>query len=313
MKKKMTGLMATVMTGATLMAAMGISAMATGEEDKVVAIHQPALAPYCTAIVDGATKVLEEAGYKVETKYGDLTSDGQLADVEDFITAGVDALIIFPWDSSAIRASLELCAQDEIPVFVVDNPIEDTELVVTSVATDNYQAGVVNAEQMIEDLGGEGKIVILDTPENNSSLLREQGFSDTIKEKAPDIEVVEQFNYNADQTTAMTIMEDVLQAHDDINGVFVCNEDGAFGVVAALEATGMMESVKIYTVDGSANGVEMIEEGKISGIAAQQPYLMGQLAAEKLVAYFEGEEIEESVPCDIMYITAENASEWEGY
>lgn len=285
----------------------------TGSGDtKVVAIHQPAYAPYCTAIVDGATEVLEAAGYKVNAKYGDGTSDGQLSDIEDFITLGVSAMIIFPWDSSAITASLEACSQAGIPVFIVDNPIDDVELVVSQVATDNYQAGVENAEHLIEDLDGTGKIVILDTPENNSSLLRANGFCDTLTEKAPDIEIVAQQNYNADQATAMSIMEDVLQVNPDIDAVFACNEDGAFGAVAALEAASLND-VKVYTVDGSANGVEMVQEGKITGIAAQQPFLMGQTAAEQVTAYFNGEETEADIPLDIMYITSENADSWAGY
>lgn len=285
---------------------------AASSEKKVVAIHQPAMAPYCTAIVDGATEVLEAAGYEVNAKYGDLTSDGQLKDIEDFTTLGVSALIVFPWDSSAIKASLETCKDAGIPVFVVDNPIEDTDLVVSQVATDNYLAGTANAEQLIKDLGGKGKIVVLDTPENNSSLLRANGFCDTLKEKAPDIEIVAQQNYNADQAKAMSIMEDVLQKNSDIDAVFACNEDGAFGVVAALEAA-TLSDVKVYTVDGSANGVAMIKEGKITGIAAQQPFLMGQTAAEQVVSYFESGEAEADIPLDIMYVTSENVDSWAGY
>lgn len=285
---------------------------AASSEKKVVAIHQPAMAPYCTAIVEGATETLEAAGYEVNVKYGDLTSDGQLKDIEDFVTLGVSALIVFPWDSSAIKASLETCKAAGIPIFVVDNPIEDTDLVVSQVATDNYRAGAANAEQLIKDLDGKGKIVVLDTPENNSSLLRANGFCETLKEKAPDIEIVAQQNYNADQAKAMNIMEDVLQTDADINAVFACNEDGAFGAVAALEAKALTD-VKVYTVDGSANGVSMVKEGKITGIAAQQPFLMGQTAAEQVVSYFESGETEADIPLDIMYVTGENADSWEGF
>lgn len=288
------------------------TAGASDDADKVIAIHQPAYAPYCTSIVDGATEVLEEAGYEVKVTYGDLTSDGQLSDIEDFISLDVDALIVFPWDTSAILASLNACQDAGIPVFVVDNPVDYTDLVVSQVATDNYEAGVANAEQLIADLDGEGQIVVLDTPENNSSLLRANGFCDTLEEEAPDIEIVAQQNYNADQTTAMSIMEDVLQVYPDIDAVFTCNEDGAFGAVAALVAANLTD-VKVYTVDGSANGIEMIKEGSITGIAAQQPYLMGYTAAEQVVAYFNGEETEENIPLEVMYVTIENADEWEGY
>lgn len=282
------------------------------EAKKVVAIQVPMAHPYCSAIISGAQATLEAAGCEVIVKEGDGTSDGQLADIEDFVVRAVDAIIIFPWDSSAVRASLDSCKAANIPVFVVDNPIEDADMVVSEVATDNYLAGVANAEAMIEDLGGEGKIAVLDTPENNSSLLRANGFVETLAEKAPNIEIVSQQNYNADQTTAMNLMEDILQVNPDISAIFVCNEPGAFGAYAALEAAGKTD-VKIYTVDGSKDGIAMIREGKITGIAAQQPALMGQTAAEQALKYFNGEETTASIPLDVMYVSAENVDSWEGF
>lgn len=282
------------------------------DDEKVVAIQMPMAHPYCTAIINGAKPTLEAAGYKVLVKEGDGTSDGQLADIEDFVVRAVDAIILFPWDSSAVRASLDASKSANIPVFIVDNPIEDTEMVISQVATDNYLAGVANAEALIKDLGGEGKIAILDTPENNSSLLRANGFVETLAEKAPNIEIISQQNYNADQTKAMNIMEDILQVNDDIDAVFVCNEPGAFGAYAAIEAAGKND-IKIYTVDGSKDGIAMVKEGKITGIAAQQPELMGKTAAEQAIKYFNGEETTANIPLDIMYVTAENVDSWDGF
>ena len=109
-----------------------------------------------------------------------------------------------------------------------------------------------------------------------------------------------------------SIMEDLLQVYDDVDAVFVCNEDGAFGVYAALEAAGRTD-IGIYTVDGSANGVAMVLEGHITGIAAQQPYLMGYEAADQMIRYFNGEETTLDFALGIEYITSENASTWEGY
>lgn len=285
----------------------------SSDEDVItIGMHQVSYAPYCIAIVEGAqARFDEESGYEMIVKYGDLTSEGQVADLEDFISMGVDGIIFFPWISSATRTALVECQDAGIPVVVVDNPVEDTDLVISQVATDNYLAGVENALHVINDLNGEGNIFILDTPENNSSLLRANGFLDTIAEY-PGIVVLAQQNYNANQQNAMNITEDLLQVYDDVDAVFVCNEDGAFGVYAALEAAGRT-GIKIYTVDGSANGVAMVEEGRITGIAAQQPYLMGYEAADQMIKYFNGEETTLDYALGIMYITIENASEWEGY
>lgn len=276
----------------------------------VVGHHEVAMAPYCEAIANGAADAFAEAGIEQKLVYGDLTTEGQLKDLEDFIAQDVDAIMYFPWVTSAQRTALEECAAADIPVFIVDSPVEDVDLVVSQVATDNYAAGVQCAEHLIEDLGGAGKIVILDTPENNSSLLRANGFCDTIAEY-PDIEVLSQQNYNANQQNAMNITEDLLQVYDEIDAFFACNEDGAFGVSAALVAAN--RTAKIYTVDGSANGCEAVKQGLITGIAAQQPYQMGYICAQQVIAYLNGEETTANYPLETFWISAETVDQWEGY
>lgn len=277
---------------------------------KVVGHQEPAMAPYCTAIVNGAQAALDEAGIEQKVVYGDLTTEGQLRDLEGFISQSVDAILYFPWVTSAQRTALQECKDAGIPVFVVDSPVDDSDLVISQVATDNYAAGVQNAEHLIADLGGKGKIVVLDTPENNSSLLRANGFLDTIKDY-PEIEVIAQQNYNANQQKAMTIMEDLIQKYDTIDAVFACNEDGAFGVSAALVAAN--RTAKIYTVDGSANGCEAVKQGLITGIAAQQPYKMGYECAKQVIAYFKGEEVPASIPLETFWVDATTVNDWVGF
>jgi len=217
----------------------------------VVGHHQVAMAPYCEAIANGAAAAFAEAGIEQKLVYGDLTTEGQLKDLEDFIAQEVDAIMYFPWVTSAQRTALEECAAAEIPVFIVDSPVDDVDLVISQVATDNYAAGVQCAENLIKDLDGKGKVVILDTPENNSSLLRANGFCDTIAEY-PDIEILSQQNYNANQQNAMDITEDLLQVYDEIDAIFACNEDGAFGVSAALVAANRTAKSTLLTVPPTA-------------------------------------------------------------
>ena len=280
------------------------------EKTFVVGHHEPVMAPYCAALGQGAADAFAEAGIEQKLVYGDLTTEGQLKDLEDFIAQEVDAIMYFPWVTSAQRTALEECRDANIPVFVVDSPVEDTDLVISQVATDNYAAGVQCAEHMIENLGGKGKIVILDTPENNSSLLRANGFCDTIA-AYPEIEVLSQQNYNANQQNAMQITEDLIQVYDVIDAFFACNEDGAFGVSAALVSAG--RDSKIYTVDGSANGCEAVRQGLITGIAAQQPYQMGYICAQQVIAYLNGEETIANYPLDTFWVDATTVDQWEGF
>lgn len=276
----------------------------------VVGHHEVAMVPYCVALAEGAAAAFAEAGIEQTLVYGDFTTEGQLQDLEDMISRDLDAIMYFPWGTSAQRTILEELQTANIPAFIVDSPVDDTDLVVSQVATDNYAAGVQCAEHLIEDLGGKGKIIILDTPENNSSLLRANGFCDTIAEY-PEIEILAQQNYNANQQNAMNITEDLLQVHDQIDAFFACNEDGAFGISAAL--TSANRTANIYTVDGSANGCDAVRQGLITGIAAQQPYQMGYVCAQQVIAHLNGEETVANYPLDTFWVDITTVDSWEGY
>lgn len=269
--------------------------------------------PFFESITTGIKEVMEPLGYEVVSTVGEFDVQKQIADVEDFVAQKVDGIFISPFDSKAIKSALEVAKKANIPLVVVDAPTPDTDLVLANVATNNYEAGVANAKQLIKDLNGKGKIVVLDSPQATSSLDRANGFVDTIKAEAPDIEIVSQQDYAAEQEKALSIMENILQGQPQVDAVFACNENGAFGAIAALEAANRLEGVGIYTVDGSADGVAMIKEGKITGIAAQQPSLIGKTAAETMVKYLEDGTVPEdnNVKVPIVYVTKD--VEYTGY
>lgn len=299
----------------TVIALCIFSLSAIAEQTMTIGISEMGAHPFFASITDGIKSVLEPLGYTFVVKASDYNVTPQIADVEDMVAQKVDAIFFSPYDSVACRPALEAAAAAGIPVFIVDNPAYDKELVVCSVATDNYDAGVQNALQCIKDLNGEGKIVVLDGPQAESSLQRGLGFTDTIKEQAPGIEIVAQQDYESDQAKAMSIMENILQAQPEIDAVFTTNENGAYGVVAALEAAQRLEGTYIYSVDGSNDAVAMIKEGKITGTAAQQTQVIGQTAAEMFLRWLEGdkETIEKNIAVPVLYVTKENAEGYSGF
>ena len=240
-------------------------------------------------------------GYKTILVSGDYDVSKQKNQISDFIVQGVDAIIVAPVDSKGIVTAIKEANEAGIPVFTSDLAVISDEVdIVSHVATDNYQAGRVAGQAMIEALGGSsGNIGILDFAQAESVILRVRGFLDELNEYHEEtgvkIEVVSRLPGGASRDISFRAMEDMIQAHPDLVGVFAINDPSALGAVAALEKANRLEAVKIISVDGQPEGRKAIKEGKIYADAIQHPLLIAQKTVEMLVQYMNGEQVPEEV------------------
>ena len=164
-------------------------------------------------------------------------------------------------------------------------------------STDNYQAGALCAEAMIEDFPDGGEIAVLDYPANNACNDREQGFLDTIEGKGFD--VVATFDAEGTVEKGQTITSDIIQANPDIKAIFSINDQAGMGAYAALTTAG--KEVYVYGVDGAPEAKKVIaKDNSIYRMtAAQSPITIGKecyKAAKTLIAGEKPEEFEVDVP-----------------
>src|ERR1041385_960231 len=164
--------------------------------------------------------------------------------VSDFITRRVDAIVLSPCDSKSIGTAIAEANKAGIPVFTVDiAALASGAKVVSHVATDNFGGGKMAATAMIEALGGNGKVAILDHPEVESVILRVKGFESELAARQkgnPGIQIVAKLPGGGDKEKSFKATEDVMQAHPDLNGIFASNDPAALGAVAALEKAGKL-------------------------------------------------------------------------
>ena len=240
----------------------------------------------------------EAANYGYETLLvsGDYDVSKQKNQVSDFIVQGVDAIIICPVDSRGIVTAIKEANDAGIPVFTSDLAVISDEVdIVSHVATDNYQAGRVAGKAMIEALGASGKIGILDFAQAESVILRTRGFLDELAEQQEQtgivLDVVSRLPGGASRDISYRAMQDMIQAHPDLIGVFAINDPSALGAVAALEEAGRLNDVQIISVDGQPEGRRAILDGKIYADAIQHPDLIAKKTVEVLNQYMQGEEV----------------------
>jgi len=259
--------------------------------------------PFFVEIGDVITSEATKHGYQVQVVSSDFDPNRQYNQVQDFIVNGYDAIVLTPADSRAVGSAVKEANEAGIPVFTADIAVlaEGVD-VVSHIATDNYQAGRMAAQAMIEATGGNGSLGIIDHPAIESVILRTKGFQDELNEtEGHDLKVVSILPGGGVKDQGFKAMQDMLQSHPEIDGIFAINDPSALGAVAALEDAGKLENVKVVSVDGQQEGIDAIDQGKIYADAVQHPDWIGEKTVGAIVAYMNGEKVESEIliPTDL--------------
>lgn len=249
------------------------------------------------AIADAVEEAVVGAGHTFSlVTAGEQTAvSTQVNQVEDLISKGVDAIILNPMDSKAVVPVLKKAKEAGIPVVLVDTPLEEgnEDLYVTYIGTDNFNAGREGGIALAEELGDAGNILVVRGANGNSAGdNRVDGFKEGIA--STDLKIVGEQPGDWTNDKAMQVMENMLQANPEVDGVFTASDGMLDGILTALQDAGR-EDVKIMSVDGSKSAVDMIEDDEVFGTMAQFPSKMGPKAVELLISILDGTQDADSV------------------
>jgi ribose transport system substrate-binding protein len=244
--------------------------------------------------------------------------ESQIKMVENFITRGVSAIVLAPLDDTALQRPVRDAVNNGIPVVIIDSGLKSEDYV-SFVATDNYIGGRKGGEHLAKILGGKGKVVMLRYQEGSASTMnREQGFLDMLKEKYPEIEVVSANQYGGATTESSRRASENLLAPLrtpdgglTIDGIFCPNESTVFGMLLALQASGLAGKVKYVGFDSSERLVKGLEKGEIHGLVLQDPINMGYLGVKTMVRHLQGETVDKRIDTGSEVATPENMNDPE--
>lgn len=230
----------------------------------------------------------------------------QASQIEDFVAQHVSAIIAAPCDSAAIGANLSGPEKAGIPVFTADIAARSGKIV-SHVASDNVLGGHLAAQALAKHLGGKGKVLIIDHPTVASVQDRTRGFEEELK-KFPEISIVARPSSDGQRAKAMAAMEDMLQAHPDLKGVFGINDDSALGALAVLEAAGRKDIV-VVGFDATPDAQRAIASGgALKADVRQQPDKIGRTVVEMVARHLAGESVPPLVSVDVAIVDQESLS-----
>ncbi len=227
----------------------------------------------------------------------------------DMLEEGIDGLFLNPADWKEVRPALIACKEAGVPIFNIDTLVYDQEYVAFSILSDNYDAGVQCAKDMMQKTSS-AKIVILDSPATNSINNRVQGFKDTIKD-FPAYQIIIQKNGIGELEVSMDVLDGLIKAGLEFDVVLGGNDPSALGALAALQMNQKQDGILIYGIDGSPDGKVMIKEGYLEGSSAQQPLAMADTAVAMAYDYLNGKEVEREVIIPVTLITKSNIDQFD--
>lgn len=266
---------------------------------------------YWKEVEAGAKQAVEDLnkqlGYKGNEKIKLIYSAPEVRDdvneqvnlLDEELSRYPAAIGIATIDSSACTIQFDLAAEDGIPIVTFDSGSK-YQHIASHVATDNYAASKTAADKLADAMEDTGEVaVFVQDSVSTTANDRLQGFMDTIKEKHPNISVVNVYHMDQLETMQKTIadeknaaliegedpidptslnQEDVLtyiiNKYPNLKGIYATNLDTTQLVADVLENI-ERKDLKFIGFDGGEEQMRLVKEGKLEGVIVQNPYGMG--------------------------------------
>lgn len=275
---------------------------------KIGATYMTLNNPFYQIIDNEIQSVVNANGDVLITLDPQLSLDRQIEQIEYLIEQKVDAIILAPVDFNGLSEVLKKAKKEEIPILVVDADIPESDLITFRITSDNYQAGVECAKDMMKKKS-QADIVLLQHSEAYSAVQRIQGFTDTIKGNS-NYRIVGEIECNGQLEIAMPKMEQFLEKDIAFDVVMGLNDPSILGAVAAMQEQKQRNDVLVYGVDGSPEVKNLINDGFIEGTVMQSPKTMGKEAAEILYRILNKKGYAKSEKIEVNLVTKENIHEY---
>lgn len=268
--------------------------------DKIALVVSTLNNPFFVTLKDGAEAEAQKLGYDLVVLDSQNDPAKELSNTEDVLGHDIQVLLINPTDSDAVKSAVRAANRANVPVVTLDRTANGGK-VVTHIASDNVAGGKMDGELLVKLLDGKGKVAELQgTPGTSAARDRGEGFHEAI-DAAPGIELVASQPADFDRTKGLNVMENMLQAHPDINAVFAQNDEMALGAAKAVEGSG--KKVIIVGFDGTDDGIKAVENGVIAATVAQQAGMIGSMGVDAADKIIKGESVPEFIPVPLKLIT----------
>ncbi|MFZ6030821.1 MAG: ABC transporter substrate-binding protein [Chloroflexota bacterium] len=264
------------------------------------------------AVKTGAEQAAAE--FNVEITFEGPESEAMVDKQVEMFQTALDkkpaAICLAAVDSKAFQPLLEKAQAAGIPVIGFDSGV-DSDIPVSTAATDNIAAAALAADKMAELIGGEGEVaVIAHDQTSRTGIDRVDGFVNRIKEKYPNITVVDVQYGGGDHLKSTDLAKAIIQAHPNLKGFFGANEGSIIGVLNAVSELGSKGMV-VIGYDSGQQQMDAIRSGAEAGAITQNPIGIGYKCVEAAYKAYKGESLPTTIDTGFYWYDANNIDDAE--
>jgi ribose transport system substrate-binding protein len=304
----------TLLLAVSLLALTGSAASA--RELKSIGISLASLGnPFFVALASGAQAEAKKINpaVKVTTVGFEQDLNKQIDQIDNFIAAGVDLILLNPGDKNALQPAIRKAQAAGIVVVSVDTAAKGADVTVT---TNNVQAGKIACQFIVDKLSGKGDVIIQNGPQNSAIIDRVTGCKEVFASN-PGIKVL-----SADQDGkssrdgGMAVMLSHLTRFPKIDAVFAVADPQSIGSNLAIKQLGR-QGIIITSVDGAPDLEAELKNpasASVAATASQDPYAMASEAVKLGNQVLSGQKPSNpTVLLDSKLVTRDNVAEYKGW
>lgn len=304
-----------VLTGLALALAAGVAGPASAQSLKKVGISVGSLGnPFFVATIKGITDKAKSInpGVEVTSVSSDYDLNKQFTQIDNFIAAGVNIIMLNAVDPQAILPAVKKAQAAGIVVAAFDVAAAGADV---TVMTDNVKAGALACQYLVDHIKGKGNVLIVNGPQVSSVTDRVKGCKEVFA-KNPDIKILsDDQDAKGSRDGGLAVGQSLLTRFSKVDAIFAINDPTAIGVSLAAKQLGRSEFI-ITAVDGAPDIEAELKTGTsmIKASASQDPYSMAGHSLELGAGALDGKKPEQSVILlDPVLITSENLASYKGW
>ncbi len=271
----------------------------------------PILDQFLQRVADGITTRAAQDGVTATIVSAQERTDVQLGQIENFISQGVDGLLVIPQDTDATSQISTKAKAAGIPLVYINRRPADIPADVPYVGSDSLVAGRLQMEALGKLVNNQGNVAILQgDPGQEAARMRTQGCEETATELG--MSVIRKAAGNWYRDKGLSITENWLQSGDKIDVICSNNDEMALGAIQALRAAGRLNEIKVGGVDATPDALAAMKAGTLPVTVFQDAKGQGFGSVDTVVQLYNEEPVPSFVNVPYQLVTPQNMNDFVG-
>ena len=249
------------------------------------------------AVKQGSEQAAKENNVNItfEGPENESQVDKQIEMLQTALDKKPAAICFAALDSKAAIPLLQKAKEANIPIIGFDSGV-DSDIPVTTAATDNIAAAGTAADKMAAMIGDSGEVaLVVHDQTSRTGIDRRDGFLQRMKDKHPNINVVDVQYGGGDQLKSTDITKAIIQAHPNLKGIFGANEGSIIGVLNGVKELNKEGKIVTIGYDSGKQQTDAVRSGVEAGAITQDPIGIGYKCVDSAVKAVKGESLPKNI------------------